>query len=608
MLSRHVLKRVATSMARRGLSARALSVAATRAAAPWALRAASVPAARSFHASAVPRADMSSVKNTKGLVGKVSQVIGAVVDVQFDSELPAILNALEVEGHEVRLVLEVAQHLGENTVRTIAMDATEGLTRGQKVVDTGEPIMVPAGPELLGRIVNVIGEPIDERGPINAKTTKPIHADAPAFDEQSTEAEILVTGIKVVDLLAPYAKGGKIGLFGGAGVGKTVLIMELINNVAKAHGGYSVFAGVGERTREGNDLYHEMIESGVIQLDKPGSKAALVYGQMNEPPGARARVALTGLAVAEYFRDEEGQDVLLFIDNIFRFTQANSEVSALLGRIPSAVGYQPTLATDLGGLQERITTNKKGSITSVQAIYVPADDLTDPAPATTFAHLDATTVLSRGIAELGIYPAVDPLDSTSRMLDPRIVGEEHYNLARLVQRTLQNYKNLQDIIAILGMDELSEEDKITVARARKIQKFMSQPFFVAEVFTGTPGKFVSLEDNIAAFKGIVAGEYDSLPEGAFYMVGNIQEVQSKAAELAAMTSNNWQVHQRARFGGISPGPRQLTAGSLSSGMESVTHVRLSTLCAYMCAVEASPLAQDVGGGGLANVHSTARFL
>ena len=523
-------------MVRRGISARAASVAATRTAIPWGLRAASVPTARKFHASAVPKAD-AKVKNTKGLTGKIAQVIGAVVDVQFDSELPAILNALEVEGHEVRLVLEVAQHLGENTVRTIAMDATEGLTRGQKVVDTGEPILVPAGPELLGRIINVIGEPIDERGEIKAKTAKPIHADAPSFDEQSTEAEILVTGIKVVDLLAPYAKGGKIGLFGGAGVGKTVLIMELINNVAKAHGGYSVFAGVGERTREGNDLYHEMIESGVIKLDKEGSKAALVYGQMNEPPGARARVALTGLAVAEYFRDEEGQDVLLFIDNIFRFTQANSEVSALLGRIPSAVGYQPTLATDLGGLQERITTNKKGSITSVQAIYVPADDLTDPAPATTFAHLDATTVLSRGIAELGIYPAVDPLDSTSRMLDPRIVGEEHYNLARTVQRTLQNYKNLQDIIAILGMDELSEEDKITVARARKIQKFMSQPFHVAEVFTGTPGKFVSLEENIAAFKGICAGEYDTLPEAAFYMVGNITEVQSKAAELAAAASN-----------------------------------------------------------------------
>mmetsp|Transcript_2542 Transcript_2542/g.6972 ORF Transcript_2542/g.6972 Transcript_2542/m.6972 type:complete len:540 (+) Transcript_2542:37-1656(+) len=474
---------------------------------------------------------------SKGLpVGKVSQVIGAVVDVQFDGELPAILNALEVEGHSVRLVLEVAQHLGENTVRTIAMDATEGLVRGQKVKDTGAPIMVPAGPELLGRIINVIGEPIDERGPITAKMSKPIHADAPTFAEQSTEAEILVTGIKVVDLLAPYAKGGKIGLFGGAGVGKTVLIMELINNVAKAHGGYSVFAGVGERTREGNDLYHEMIESGVIKLDGPGSKAALVYGQMNEPPGARARVALTGLAVAEYFRDEEGQDVLLFIDNIFRFTQANSEVSALLGRIPSAVGYQPTLATDLGGLQERITTNKKGSITSVQAIYVPADDLTDPAPATTFAHLDATTVLSRGIAELGIYPAVDPLDSTSRMLDPRIVGEEHYGLARAVQKTLQDYKNLQDIIAILGMDELSENDKITVARARKIQKFMSQPFHVAEVFTGTPGKFVSLADNISAFKGLIAGDYDDLPEAAFYMVGNIAEVQAKAAELAAATS------------------------------------------------------------------------
>jgi len=434
----------------------------------------------------------------------------------------------------VRVVLEVAQHLGENTVRTIAMEATEGLTRGQKCVDTGLPIMVPAGPECLGRIMNVIGEPIDERGPITTKQTMPIHADAPEFVEQSTEAEILVTGIKVVDLLAPYAKGGKIGLFGGAGVGKTVLIMELINNVAMNHGGYSVFAGVGERTREGNDLYHEMIEGGVIKVDQPGSKAALVYGQMNEPPGARARVALTGLAVAEYFRDQEGQDVLLFIDNIFRFTQANSEVSALLGRIPSAVGYQPTLATDLGGLQERITTNTKGSITSVQAIYVPADDLTDPAPATTFAHLDATTVLSRGIAELGIYPAVDPLDSTSRMMDPRIVGETHYDLARKVQKTLQDYKNLQDIIAILGMDELSEEDKITVARARKVQKFMSQPFHVAEVFTGTPGKFVSLEDSINAFKGIVAGEYDALPEAAFYMVGGIDEVQTKAASLAAM--------------------------------------------------------------------------
>jgi len=471
--------------------------------------------------------------------GRITQVIGAVVDVQFDGELPAILNALEVQDHPIRLVLEVAQHLGENTVRTIAMDATEGLVRGQPVVDTGNPIMVPAGPELLGRIINVIGEPIDERGPINAKTEMSIHAEAPTFAEQSTEAEILVTGIKVVDLLAPYAKGGKIGLFGGAGVGKTVLIMELINNVAKAHGGYSVFAGVGERTREGNELYHEMIESGVINLDNPnapGSKAALVYGQMNEPPGARARVALTGLAVAEYFRDEEGQDVLLFIDNIFRFTQANSEVSALLGRIPSAVGYQPTLATDLGMLQERITTNQKGSITSVQAIYVPADDLTDPAPATTFAHLDATTVLSRGIAELGIYPAVDPLDSTSRMLNPRIVGEDHYQLARKVQKVLQDYKNLQDIIAILGMDELSEDDKITVARARKIQKFMSQPFHVAEVFTGTPGKFVPLDENISAFQGLVNGDYDDLPEASFYMVGNIQEVQQKAAELAAAAS------------------------------------------------------------------------
>jgi len=529
----YVRKTASTLFAKRALSTKPLAVLPAylnrKVASTSTSNSRSVASQRSFATSSATPAKGTSF-------GKVSQVIGAVVDVQFDGELPAILNALEVEGHSVRLVLEVAQHLGENTVRTIAMDATEGLVRGQKVVDTGAPILVPAGPELLGRIVNVIGEPIDERGPITAKTSKPIHADAPTFAEQSTEAEILVTGIKVVDLLAPYAKGGKIGLFGGAGVGKTVLIMELINNVAKAHGGYSVFAGVGERTREGNDLYHEMIESGVIKLDGPGSKAALVYGQMNEPPGARARVALTGLAVAEYFRDEEGQDVLLFIDNIFRFTQANSEVSALLGRIPSAVGYQPTLATDLGGLQERITTNKKGSITSVQAIYVPADDLTDPAPATTFAHLDATTVLSRGIAELGIYPAVDPLDSTSRMLDPRIVGEEHYNLARQVQKTLQDYKNLQDIIAILGMDELSENDKITVARARKIQKFMSQPFHVAEVFTGTPGKFVSLVDNIAAFKGLVSGEYDDLPEAAFYMVGNIAEVQSKAAELAAIAS------------------------------------------------------------------------
>jgi len=537
MLSaRQALRRAAAQAVKRNVRTSA-SAAATRAArnvmATNVGGVAAVSASRSFQTTAVKRSG-GGVKDTKGIVGKISQVIGAVVDVQFDSELPAILNALEVQDHDVRVVLEVAQHLGENTVRTIAMEATEGLTRGQKCIDTGLPIMVPAGPECLGRIMNVIGEPIDERGPITTKQTMPIHADAPEFVEQSTEAEILVTGIKVVDLLAPYAKGGKIGLFGGAGVGKTVLIMELINNVAMNHGGYSVFAGVGERTREGNDLYHEMIEGGVIKVDQPGSKAALVYGQMNEPPGARARVALTGLAVAEYFRDQEGQDVLLFIDNIFRFTQANSEVSALLGRIPSAVGYQPTLATDLGGLQERITTNTKGSITSVQAIYVPADDLTDPAPATTFAHLDATTVLSRGIAELGIYPAVDPLDSTSRMMDPRIVGETHYDLARKVQKTLQDYKNLQDIIAILGMDELSEEDKITVARARKVQKFMSQPFHVAEVFTGTPGKFVSLEDSINAFKGIVAGEYDALPEAAFYMVGGIDEVQTKAASLAAM--------------------------------------------------------------------------
>jgi len=465
--------------------------------------------------------------------GKVTQVIGAVVDVQFDAALPPILNALEVQGHNIRLVLEVAQHMGENTVRTVAMDATDGLTRGQKVIDTGNPIMVPVGAECLGRIINVIGEPIDERGPLNAQHYASIHKEAPQFTDQSTEQEILVTGIKVVDLLAPYAKGGKIGLFGGAGVGKTVLIMELINNVAKAHGGYSVFAGVGERTREGNDLYWEMVTSGVIKLDGPGSKAALVYGQMNEPPGARARVALTGLAVAEYFRDEEGQDVLLFVDNIFRFTQACSEVSALLGRIPSAVGYQPTLATDLGALQERITTTKKGSITSVQAIYVPADDLTDPAPATTFAHLDATTVLSRSIAELGIYPAVDPLDSTSRMLDPRVVGDEHYETARHVQQVLQDYKNLQDIIAILGMDELSEEDKALVARARKMMKFLSQPFHVAEVFTGSPGKFVSLADTITGFKGILAGDYDDLPEGAFYMVGDIAEASEKAKAMAA---------------------------------------------------------------------------
>jgi len=469
----------------------------------------------------------------KNLVGKITQVLGAVVDVHFDGDLPAILNALTVDNQGRRLVLEVAQHLGENTVRTIAMDSTDGLVRGQEAQDTGSPIMVPVGPETLGRIMNVIGESVDERGPVSSKTSYPIHRPAPSFVEQSTEAQVLVTGIKVVDLLAPYAKGGKIGLFGGAGVGKTVLIMELINNVAKAHGGVSVFAGVGERTREGNDLYHEMIESGVIKLDGPGSKVALVYGQMNEPPGARARVGLSGLTVAEYFRDEEGQDVLFFVDNIFRFTQAGSEVSALLGRIPSAVGYQPTLATDMGALQERITTTKKGSITSVQAIYVPADDLTDPAPATSFAHLDATTVLSRQIAELGIYPAVDPLDSTSRILDPRVVGDDHYAVAREVQRVLQSYKSLQDIIAILGMDELSEEDKLTVARARKIQRFLSQPFHVAEVFTGSPGKFVKLEDTIKGFKGIVKGDYDDLPESAFYMVGTIEEAIEKGRQMAA---------------------------------------------------------------------------
>jgi len=463
--------------------------------------------------------------------GHITQVTGAVIDVQFDDQLPAILNALITENEGKKLVLEVAQHLGENTVRTIAMDSTDGLVRGQKVTDTGAPITVPVGTETLGRIMNVIGEPVDERGPVNAKKSSPIHRSAPEFAEQSTEQQVLVTGIKVVDLLAPYSRGGKIGLFGGAGVGKTVLIMELINNVAKAHGGYSVFAGVGERTREGNDLYHEMMESGVIKTDGPGSKAALVYGQMNEPPGARARVALTGLTMAEYFRDEEGQDVLFFVDNIFRFTQAGSEVSALLGRIPSAVGYQPTLATDMGALQERITTTNKGSITSVQAIYVPADDLTDPAPATSFAHLDATTVLSRQIAELGIYPAVDPLDSTSRILDPRVVGEEHYEVARSVQKVLQTYKSLQDIIAILGMDELSEEDRLTVARARKIQRFLSQPFHVAEVFTGSPGVFVKLEDTIRGFKGIVAGEYDSLPESAFYMVGTIDEAIAKANKM-----------------------------------------------------------------------------
>ncbi len=470
-------------------------------------------------------------------VGRIRQVMGAVVDVQFEDELPAILNSLETDNQGSRLVLEVAQHLGESTVRTIAMDSTEGLVRGHEVTDTGRPIAVPVGDATLGRIMNVVGEAVDEAGPIKGVEHRPIHAPAPEYVEQSTEAQILVTGIKVVDLLAPYAKGGKIGLFGGAGVGKTVLIMELINNVAKAHGGYSVFAGVGERTREGNDLYHEMIESGVNKDPKKhggsaeGSKCALVYGQMNEPPGARARVGLTGLTVAEYFRDQ-GQDVLFFVDNIFRFTQAGSEVSALLGRIPSAVGYQPTLATDMGALQERITTTQKGSITSVQAIYVPADDLTDPAPATSFAHLDATTVLSRSIAEKGIYPAVDPLDSTSRMLDPRIVGEEHYAVARQVQAVLQRYKSLQDIIAILGMDELSEDDKTIVARARKIERFLSQPFFVAEVFTGAPGKLVSLQDTIKGFKGLCDGDYDHLPEQAFYMVGSIEEAVAKAEQLA----------------------------------------------------------------------------
>ena len=464
--------------------------------------------------------------------GKITQIIGAVIDVRFEGDLPEIYTALQVDNQGNKLILEVAQHLGEGSVRTIAMDSTEGLKRGDVVLNTGSPISVPVGPETLGRIINVIGEPIDEKGEVKTKEKWPIHRQAPKFTDQSTETEMLVTGIKVIDLLAPYAKGGKVGLFGGAGVGKTVTIMELINNIAKAHGGFSVFAGVGERTREGNDLYHEMIESGVIKPDGPGSKAALVYGQMNEPPGARARVALTGLTVAEYFRDQEGQDVLFFIDNIFRLTQAGSEVSALLGRIPSAVGYQPTLATDMGNLQERITSTDKGSITSVQAIYVPADDLTDPAPATSFAHLDATTVLSRQIAELGIYPAVDPLDSTSRILDPRIVGEEHYRVAREVQEILQAYKSLQDIIAILGMDELSEEDKLTVARARRIMRFLSQPFFVAEVFTGSPGKLVDLESTIKGFAAICKGDYDHLPESAFYMVGGIEEVVEKAEKMS----------------------------------------------------------------------------
>ena len=470
----------------------------------------------------------------KNNVGRVTQVLGAVVDVQFEGELPFIQNALLAKNNDQTLVLEVSQELGERTVRCIAMDSTDGMVRGSEVIDTGKPITVPVGPETLGRILNVIGEPIDERGPVNAKMSYPIHRPAPSFEEQATSAEILVTGIKVVDLLAPYLKGGKIGLFGGAGVGKTVLIQELINNIAKAHGGVSVFAGVGERTREGNDLYHEMIDAGVIKLGEgttEGSKVALVYGQMNEPPGARARVALSGLSLAEYFRDEEGQDVLFFVDNIFRFTQAGAEVSALLGRIPSAVGYQPTLATDMGALQERITSTKKGSITSVQAIYVPADDLTDPAPATSFAHLDATTVLNRAISEKGIYPAVDPLDSTSRSLDPRIVGDEHYAVAREVQRVLQTYKSLQDIIAILGMDELSEDDKLIVGRARRIEKFLSQPFHVAEVFTGSPGIFVPIADTVRSFKAIVDGQYDHLPEAAFYMVGTIDDAVKKAESL-----------------------------------------------------------------------------
>jgi len=472
-------------------------------------------------------------------MGQVVQVVGAVVDVYFEGgRVPNILNALEVEGHNVRLVLEVAAQIGENTVRTISMDSTDGLMRGQKVRDTGAPITVPVGAATLGRILNVIGEPTDGRGPVNSPTHAPIHKSAPSLEVQGSSDEVLVTGIKVVDLLAPYSKGGKIGLFGGAGVGKTVLIMELINNIAKKHGGYSVFAGVGERTREGNDLYHEMMAAGVIKVNEKGSKAALVYGQMNEPPGARARVALTGLAIAEYFRDVENQDVLLFVDNIFRFTQAGSEVSALLGRIPSAVGYQPTLATDLGQLQERITSTKSGSITSVQAVYVPADDLTDPAPATTFAHLDATTVLSRGIAELGIYPAVDPLDSTSRMLTPQIVGEEHYKVARRVQQILQSYKGLQDIIAILGMDELTEADKLTVARARKIQRFMAQPFQVAEQFTGMLGKLVDLQDTIKGFRSIADGVYDDLPESAFYMIGPVEEAIDKAKQLAAQQSSS----------------------------------------------------------------------
>ena len=516
------------------VSEAAPAAAATAAAAP-ATKSAPKPAATTKPApkpktQSAPKETPSMSSSATGKAGKISQVIGAVVDVEFDGHLPDILNALETDNNGNRLVLEVAQHLGENTVRTIAMDSTEGLVRGHPVTDLGEPIRVPVGPETLGRIMNVIGEPIDERGPVETKSRAPIHAPAPEFVDQSTEAEILVTGIKVIDLLCPYAKGGKIGLFGGAGVGKTVLIQELINNIAKLFGGYSVFAGVGERTREGNDLYYEMIESNVIDLEGD-SRVTLVYGQMNEPPGARARVALTGLTQAEYFRDQEGKDVLFFVDNIFRFTQAGSEVSALLGRIPSAVGYQPTLATDMGALQERITSTNKGSITSVQAIYVPADDLTDPAPATSFAHLDATTVLNRAISEKGIYPAVDPLDSTSRILDPMIVGEEHYEVARGVQEILQRYKELQDIIAILGMDELSEEDKLVVARARKVERFLSQPFDVAEVFTGSPGEQVKLEETIKGFKGLIAGEYDHLPEQAFYMVGGMDQAIKKAEKM-----------------------------------------------------------------------------
>nr|XP_009394473.1 PREDICTED: ATP synthase subunit beta, mitochondrial-like [Musa acuminata subsp. malaccensis] len=550
MASRRLLSSLLRSSARRSPAARSPAAASSAPRAPMRPSPAGFVLSRAVEYATSAAAPQSTPPPSKapagpsgkitdeftgaGAIGKVCQVIGAVVDVRFNEGLPPILTALEVLDNQIRLVLEVAQHLGENMVRTIAMDGTEGLVRGQRVLNTGSPITVPVGRATLGRIMNVIGEPIDEKGDIKTNHFLPIHREAPAFVEQATEQQILVTGIKVVDLLAPYQRGGKIGLFGGAGVGKTVLIMELINNVAKAHGGFSVFAGVGERTREGNDLYREMIESGVIKLgDKQGeSKCALVYGQMNEPPGARARVGLTGLTVAEHFRDAEGQDVLLFIDNIFRFTQANSEVSALLGRIPSAVGYQPTLATDLGGLQERITTTKKGSITSVQAIYVPADDLTDPAPATTFAHLDATTVLSRQISELGIYPAVDPLDSTSRMLSPHVLGEEHYNTARGVQKVLQNYKNLQDIIAILGMDELSEDDKLTVARARKIQRFLSQPFHVAEVFTGAPGKYVELKESVNSFQGVLDGKYDDLPEQSFYMVGGIEEVIAKAEKIA----------------------------------------------------------------------------